>query len=105
MGDLGLIFGLGRSFGGEHGHPLQYSCLEKTHGQWNLVGYSPWSHKELDMLARDILLQKFKHWSTGLNINTEGNFGLLLYLLKDLELTVHTYTTLRKQNNKKLKPC
>ena len=55
------------------------------------MGYSPWSHKELDMLARDILLQKFKHWSTGLNINTEGNFGLFLYLLKDLELTVHTY--------------
>ena len=28
-GDLGLIPGLGRSPGGEHGYPLQYSCLEK----------------------------------------------------------------------------
>ena len=28
VGDLGLIPGLGRSPGGEHGNPLQYSCLE-----------------------------------------------------------------------------
>ena len=27
-GDLGLILGLGRSPGGGHGNPLQYSCLE-----------------------------------------------------------------------------
>ena len=28
---------------------LQYSCLEKSHGQRSLVGYSPWSFKESDM--------------------------------------------------------
>ena len=28
-GNLGLIPGLGRSPGGGHGYPLQYSCLEK----------------------------------------------------------------------------
>ena len=27
-GDAGLIHGLGRSAGGEHGNPLQYFCLE-----------------------------------------------------------------------------
>ena len=27
-GDLGLILGLGKSSGGGHGNPLQYSCLE-----------------------------------------------------------------------------
>ena len=27
-GDLGLIFGLGRSPGEENGNPLQYSCLK-----------------------------------------------------------------------------
>ena len=27
-GDASLIPGLGRSSGGEHGNPLQYSCLE-----------------------------------------------------------------------------
>ena len=28
--DIGLILELGRSPGGEHGYPLQYSCLEKS---------------------------------------------------------------------------
>ena len=41
VGDLGSIPGSGRSPGGEHGNPPQYSCLEKTHGQKSLVGYSP----------------------------------------------------------------
>ena len=49
VGDLGLIPALGRSPGGGHDHPLQYSCLENPHGQRSLVGYSPWGHKELDM--------------------------------------------------------
>ena len=39
--NAGLIPGLGRSPGGGHGNMLQYSCLEKTHGQRSLVGYSP----------------------------------------------------------------
>ena len=35
-GDLGSIPGLGRSLGGEHGNPLQYSCLENSvdRGTW-----------------------------------------------------------------------
>ena len=45
--DLGLILGLGRSRGGGHGNPLQYSCLENPHGQTGLAGYSPWGHKGL----------------------------------------------------------
>ena len=32
-GDPGLIPGWGRSPGGGHGGPLQYSCLENPHGQ------------------------------------------------------------------------
>ena len=44
--------GLGKSPGGGHGDPLQYSCLESPHGQRNLVGYSPWGHKESDMTER-----------------------------------------------------
>ena len=46
--DTGLIPGSGRSPGGGHGNPLQYSCLENSHGQRSLVGYSPWSLKESD---------------------------------------------------------
>ena len=48
-GDSGSIPGSGRSPGGGHGNPLQYSCLENPHGQRSLAGYSPWGHKELDM--------------------------------------------------------
>ena len=46
--DMGLIPGLERSPGGEHGNPLQYSCLENPHGQRSLAGYSPWDPKESD---------------------------------------------------------
>ena len=38
VGDPGLIPGSGRSSGGGHGNPLQYSCLENPHGQRCLVG-------------------------------------------------------------------
>ena len=48
-GGLGSITRLGRSPGGGHGDPLQYSCPEKPHGQRSLAGYSPWNCKELDM--------------------------------------------------------
>ena len=35
-GDVGSIPGLGRSPGGRHGNPLQYSCLENSmnRGAW-----------------------------------------------------------------------
>ena len=48
--DAGSITGSGRSPGGGHSNPLQYSCL-KNHmdRQSSLVGYSPWGCKELDM--------------------------------------------------------
>ena len=40
--DVGLIPGWGRSPEEGNGNPLQYSCLDrKSHGQKNLVGYSP----------------------------------------------------------------
>ena len=49
VGDLGLIPALGRSLGGGHGNPLQYSCLENPHGQRSLAGYRPRGCKESDM--------------------------------------------------------
>ena len=51
-GDPGSVSGLGRSPGEGNGNPLQYSCPEKSHGWRNLVGYSPWGHKELDTTER-----------------------------------------------------
>ena len=38
IGDVGSIPGSGRSPGGGHGYPLQYSGLENPHGQRSLVG-------------------------------------------------------------------
>ena len=46
--DLGSIPGLGRFPGGGNGIPLQYSCLEKSHGQRSLVDYSPQDRKQSD---------------------------------------------------------
>ena len=40
IGDPGSIPGLGRSPGGGHSSPLQYSS-ENPHGQRSLAGYSP----------------------------------------------------------------
>ena len=51
-GDLGLIPGLGRFPGRGHGNPFQYSCLENPHEQRSLAGYSPWGHKESDVIER-----------------------------------------------------
>ena len=37
VGDLSSIPELRRSLGGDHGHPLRYSCLENPHGQKSLA--------------------------------------------------------------------
>ena len=37
-GDPGPVSGLGRSPGGGHGNPLQYSGLENPHGQGSWAG-------------------------------------------------------------------
>ena len=41
VGDLGSIPGLGRSPGGGHGNPLQYSCLENpmVRGPWQATAH------------------------------------------------------------------
>ena len=38
--DASSISRSGRSPGGSHGNPLQYSCLVNTHGQSSLEGYT-----------------------------------------------------------------
>ena len=45
--DEGSIPGAGRSPGGGHGNPLQYSGLENPHGQRSLAGYSPWGSQKV----------------------------------------------------------
>jgi len=46
--EAGLIPGSGRSPGGGHGKPTPVFLPGESHGQRNLVGYSPQDHKELD---------------------------------------------------------
>ena len=48
--DAGSIPGLGRSPGAGHGNLL---LPGESHGQRNIVGYSPWGHKELDMTVTE----------------------------------------------------
>ena len=48
------------------GNPLQYSCLEKSHGWRSLVGYSPWGRKESDTTEQ-------LHFHFSLSCIREGN--------------------------------
>ena len=73
VGDVVFIPGLGRSPGGGHDNPLQYSCLENPHGLWSLVGYSLSGRKESDTTeglmttGLDIFLE---NKSTALNLGS-----------------------------------
>ena len=70
-GDPCSIPGLGRSPGGGHDNPLQYSCLENPHGQRSLAGYSQWGRKELDSTERVSTGQhRDRHHSKKTNIDT-----------------------------------
>ena len=42
----------GPKAGEGNGTPLQYACLEKSHGQRSLVGCRPWGREELDTTER-----------------------------------------------------
>ena len=46
--DAVSILGLGRSPGGGHGNPLQYSCLENPMDRGSLEGSRSWGHRELE---------------------------------------------------------
>ena len=48
VGNLGSIPGSERSPGEGNGQPTPVFLPGKSHGQMNLVGYSPWDHKESD---------------------------------------------------------
>ena len=49
---LQYLSGSIQHIGGGNGNPLQYSCLEKSHGRRSLVGCSPWARKESDIIER-----------------------------------------------------
>ena len=47
-GNMSSILGLERSPEERNVNPFHYLCLGNSHGQRNLVGYSPWGLKEWD---------------------------------------------------------
>ena len=77
-GDVGSIPGSGRSPGGGHGYPLQYSGLENPHGQRSLSGYSPWGHKEQDT-TEQLTLSTIRVFLYRLTYSQ--NHNLLFYVL------------------------
>ena len=91
--DVGSIPGSGRSLGGGHGNPLQYSCLENPHGQRSQAGYSPCGCKELDTIEHrrkrvDVISNKPRHslpyngQSMSLRANTGQVHRLVLHILE-----------------------
>ena len=64
-GDVGSIPGLGRSPGGRHGNPLQYSCLEypMDRGAWRALVHrveKSWTMTETTQHASIIIISKEK---------------------------------------------
>ena len=78
--DTGLIPMLGRSPGGEHGNPHQYSCLENPHGERSLVGYSPWGCKEL------YITERLTFFFLTQSYNSDSAYDLRFYGLNVLHL-------------------
>ena len=57
--DMSLIPGSGRSPGGGHGNPFQYSCLGKS---GRLVGYSPWGRKRVKTRLKQLGMKARSGW-------------------------------------------
>ena len=80
--DMVSIPGWGRSPGGRHGNPLQYSCVENPHGQRNLEGCSPWGCKESDTTEHT------EHTQCMCTFYLH-NFTINIYLREDMYIDVH----------------
>ena len=72
---MGLVSGPGRFFGGGHGNPLQYSCLEDPmdRGAWRATVHGV--AKSQDMTEHDLQGNEFVQRAVG-----AGRVGLLLQL-------------------------
>ena len=73
--DVGSIPGLGRSSGGGHGNPLQYSCLENPmdRGAWWAIVHGiakSWTEEELKSLLMKVKQESEK---VGLKLNIQKN--------------------------------
>ena len=94
-GDLGSIPSLGRSPGGEHGNPLQYSCLENPHGQRSLLGYRTRGQKKSDTTDRLSTAQCV--YTIGIK-EVSKELICVGYLLCFIVLCRHSYFSVIKNN-------
>ena len=91
-GDVGSIPGSGRSPGGWHDNPLQYSCLENPHGWRSMEGSSTWGRKESD--ATEQLSTHTSIHNTYLQIPHFGPTSSLL-----IEFVIILLLTFREKKN------
>ena len=99
VGDLGLIAGLGRSSGGGHGNPLQYSCLENPHEQRSLgrlqsmvlqtVGYN-WASKHSTCILYSIKISLLHYF---LGVHCSEWLGYLIFDNSTFWTQIYSYIT------------
>ena len=58
---------------GGHSNSLQYACLENSHGQRSLAGYSPWDCQESDTTERLSLTHTHTHTQVMVMILVTGD--------------------------------
>ena len=75
-GDMGLIPGSGRSPGGGHGYPLQYSCLENP---MDRGGWRPTVHGVTESDTTEQLIQHY-HSTSPLSSNSRGSDAVAMEL-------------------------
>ena len=76
--ELSSIPGLGRTPGGGHGNPLQFSCLENPCTEE--PGCSPRGHKELDMTEPlSLKWESIRYFTFLLAIGSSGNEGINIH--------------------------
>ena len=76
---MGLIPGSGRFSGEGNGNLVQYSCLEKPHGQRNLVGYSLKGHRAWTRLSIQVPHGKAWHSIHIVTIKSQCSSSQFLY--------------------------
>ena len=81
-----------------NGNPLQYSCLEKSHGWRSLVGYSPWGHKEMDSTEQFHFTSVALRRSKVLRIIVLDT--IVSYSDRDRQITAQIHTCFTKRGTK-----
>ena len=87
-GDPGSIPGSGRYPGEGNGNPLQYPCLEKSHGQRSLVGCNPWGRKESSMIEQLTQTQSTFHFFWNMTQLTPPQKLFLSWLLWEMTVVI-----------------